>query len=134
MLNTSQLTSAYGSAQILNGVDLNVGEGEVVALLGRNGVGKSTICDAIEYALTGEIDKYRVEKAAQESLADYIWWRGDGAAPAYYVAVGFADEGAGCLSRSIGHGAGRLRCHPPGWLPGSPAGSRDPAVASFRFG
>lgn len=37
------LTSAYGSAQILNGATLDVGSGEVVALLGRNGVGKTTL-------------------------------------------------------------------------------------------
>jgi len=43
MLTVKALTSAYGSAQILNGVDLVVGEGEVVALLGRNGVGKTTL-------------------------------------------------------------------------------------------
>ena len=47
MLNISQLISAYGSAQILNGVDLNVGEGQVVALLGRNGVGKTTFLKTI---------------------------------------------------------------------------------------
>jgi len=43
MLKINALTSAYGSAQILNGVDLEVGKGEVVALLGRNGVGKTTL-------------------------------------------------------------------------------------------
>lgn len=43
MLEIDALTAAYGSAQILNGVRLDVGEGEVVALLGRNGVGKTTL-------------------------------------------------------------------------------------------
>lgn len=43
MLDIDSLTAAYGSAQILNGVTLDVGEGEVVALLGRNGVGKTTL-------------------------------------------------------------------------------------------
>lgn len=47
MLKVNALTSAYGSAQILNGVGLHVSEGEVVALLGRNGVGKTTLMKTI---------------------------------------------------------------------------------------
>jgi branched-chain amino acid transport system ATP-binding protein len=42
MLSISGLNSWYGPAHILFGVDLEVGAGEVVALLGRNGAGKST--------------------------------------------------------------------------------------------
>ncbi len=42
---------------------------------GRNGVGKSTICDAIEFALTGTIDKYNDAKSGNETIQDYIWWR-----------------------------------------------------------
>ena len=45
---------------------------------GRNGVGKSTIFDAIEFVLTGDLSKYRESKALQESISDYIWWVGDG--------------------------------------------------------
>jgi len=36
------LTAGYGSAQVLRGVDLEIREGEVVTLLGRNGMGKTT--------------------------------------------------------------------------------------------
>jgi branched-chain amino acid transport system ATP-binding protein len=42
MLAVSELASFYGRAQILFDVGLDVGRGEVVALLGRNGAGKST--------------------------------------------------------------------------------------------
>jgi branched-chain amino acid transport system ATP-binding protein len=42
MLEARDLATSYGSSQVLFGVDLEVGEGEVVALLGRNGMGKTT--------------------------------------------------------------------------------------------
>ena len=42
MLSVEKLDAFYGRAQILFGVDLQVGRGEVVALMGRNGAGKST--------------------------------------------------------------------------------------------
>lgn len=60
-------------------------------LTGRNGVGKSTIFDAIEFAITGTIRKYKVDKSGTDKLEDYIWWRGDGAALSNYVKVGFVD-------------------------------------------
>jgi chromosome segregation protein len=59
---------------------------------GRNGVGKSTIFDAIEFALTGDIAKYEDATADRESVADYIWWNGEGVRPeTSYVEVAFAD-------------------------------------------
>jgi hypothetical protein len=57
---------------------------------GRNGVGKSTIFDAVEFGLTGTITKYGDATADQETIADYIWWTGEGSPPeARYVEVGF---------------------------------------------
>jgi branched-chain amino acid transport system ATP-binding protein len=43
MLATQDVTGGYGSVQILNGVTLRVGRGQMVALLGGNGTGKSTM-------------------------------------------------------------------------------------------
>jgi urea ABC transporter ATP-binding protein UrtE len=43
MLAVSNLTAAYGSVPVLNGVSLSLAKGEVLALLGRNGVGKTTL-------------------------------------------------------------------------------------------
>jgi branched-chain amino acid transport system ATP-binding protein len=42
MLELENVHSFYGSSHVLFGVSLGVGEGEVVALLGRNGMGKTT--------------------------------------------------------------------------------------------
>jgi urea ABC transporter ATP-binding protein UrtE len=47
MLSLSTVSSAYGSAQVLNGASLSVQAGEVLALLGRNGVGKTTLMKTI---------------------------------------------------------------------------------------
>ncbi|MBV2186788.1 MAG: ABC transporter ATP-binding protein [Rhizobium sp.] len=47
MLTVHALTSAYGSAQMLNGLSVEIGRREVVAILGRNGVGKTTLMKSI---------------------------------------------------------------------------------------
>src|SRR5258708_31936852 len=47
MLAVRALNAYYGKSHILQGVDLDVGAGEVVSLLGRNGVGRSTTVKGI---------------------------------------------------------------------------------------
>ena len=47
LLEVHGLTASYGASQALFGVDLGVDEGEVVALMGRNGMGKTTTVKAI---------------------------------------------------------------------------------------
>ena len=47
MLSVERLDVAYGGSQVLWGVDLEVPQGEVVCLMGRNGVGKTTVLRAI---------------------------------------------------------------------------------------
>ena len=47
MLAVSGLETAYGESQILFGIDLAIGAGEVVTLLGRNGMGKTTTVKSI---------------------------------------------------------------------------------------
>ncbi|MBS0316061.1 MAG: ABC transporter ATP-binding protein [Proteobacteria bacterium] len=46
-LEVHQLHTRYGKSHVLHGVDLEVGEGELVTLLGRNGAGKSTTLRSI---------------------------------------------------------------------------------------
>ena len=47
MLEVAGLHAFYGKSHVLHGVDLSVGDGEIVSLLGRNGVGRSTTAKAI---------------------------------------------------------------------------------------
>jgi branched-chain amino acid transport system ATP-binding protein len=47
MLEVRDLHAYYGKSHILQGVDLRIDEGEIVSLLGRNGVGRTTTCKAI---------------------------------------------------------------------------------------
>lgn len=47
MLVTTDIVGGYGSVQILNGVSLKVAKGQIVALLGGNGTGKSTMLKAL---------------------------------------------------------------------------------------
>jgi len=46
-LEVRGLCAGYGSAQVLFGVELDIGAGEVVALMGRNGMGKSTLVRSV---------------------------------------------------------------------------------------
>jgi branched-chain amino acid transport system ATP-binding protein len=47
MLELKDLHAYYGKSHVLHGVDLHVNEGEIVSLLGRNGVGRSTTVKAV---------------------------------------------------------------------------------------
>ncbi len=53
MLEVRDLHAYYGKSHILQGVDFHVDDGEIVSLLGRNGVGRSTTIKAI----MGEVDR-----------------------------------------------------------------------------
>ncbi|HYZ62892.1 MAG TPA: ABC transporter ATP-binding protein [Acetobacteraceae bacterium] len=52
MLSVRGLEAWYGKSQVLRGVDLEIGRGEIVGLLGRNGAGRSTTLKAIMGAVT----------------------------------------------------------------------------------
>ena len=52
LLEIRNLHSFYGKSHVLHGVELTVGEGEIVSLLGRNGVGRSTTVKAV----MGQVD------------------------------------------------------------------------------
>jgi branched-chain amino acid transport system ATP-binding protein len=54
MLRLAGLHAYYGKSHILHGVDMSVGEGEIVSLLGRNGSGRSTTVRTIMGLVAGE--------------------------------------------------------------------------------
>jgi urea transport system ATP-binding protein len=47
MFEVRNLSSAYGQSEVLHGIDLAVKPGEIVALVGRNGMGKSTLMKSL---------------------------------------------------------------------------------------
>ncbi|MGB2246375.1 MAG: urea ABC transporter ATP-binding subunit UrtE [Alcanivorax sediminis] len=47
MLNVSNLQVAYGQSTIINGMNLNIAENEIVAVVGRNGMGKTTLMKSL---------------------------------------------------------------------------------------
>ena len=58
MLNISKVETFYGNIQALRGVDVQVNDGEIVALIGSNGAGKSTLLmtiSGVNKAATGDI-------------------------------------------------------------------------------
>jgi DNA repair exonuclease SbcCD ATPase subunit len=76
-------------------VRIEFGRGFTV-LNGHNGTGKSTVLDAVDFALTGTINKFSVTAAKGGGLDEHIWWVGSGKAQAHSVSVGFAsDSGKG---------------------------------------
>jgi branched-chain amino acid transport system ATP-binding protein len=54
MLQLTGLHAYYGKSHILHGVDMRVGDGEIVSLLGRNGSGRSTTVKTIMGLVAGE--------------------------------------------------------------------------------
>src|SRR5262245_52359897 len=71
MLKVDSIEVAYGSSQVLFGVTLQVAAGQAVALLGRNGMGKSTTIKTIMGALRPMRGSVTFEGTKLETLPDY---------------------------------------------------------------
>ena len=65
MLDVTDLHAFYGKSHILQGVNIQIAEGEIVALLGRNGVGRSTTCKAV----MGEVEPQGSVKFRGQEIA-----------------------------------------------------------------
>jgi len=54
LLSVEGLCGGYGGEQVLQGVDLSLDAGEIVAVIGRNGVGKSTLMRTLTGLLSSQ--------------------------------------------------------------------------------
>jgi urea ABC transporter ATP-binding protein UrtE len=72
MLAVTDLTAAYGSVPVLNGVSLELARGEVLALLGRNGVGKTTLLRSIVGLLPPRSGSVRLDGAPIGGLPTHL--------------------------------------------------------------
>ena len=71
MLDVAGLDAFHGRAQATFGVDLQVPAGQVVALLGRNGAGKSTILEAIAGLVERRLDRLMLDGQDVSRLPTY---------------------------------------------------------------
>lgn len=88
LLNVNSIETYYGSAQALFGVDLELNEGEALALMGRNGMGKTTTIRSI----------CGMSQVKRGSI--HFNGRATGALPSYKIArlgVGLVPEGRRCF-------------------------------------
>jgi branched-chain amino acid transport system ATP-binding protein len=71
MLTVQQLRVAYGPIEAVKGVDLDVGAGEIVALIGANGAGKSTTLMTISGAIAASGGTIRFQGGPIQGLASH---------------------------------------------------------------
>lgn len=71
LLSVEHVSASYGKSQVLRDVSLDVDDGEVVALLGRNGVGKTTTLRTISGVLPAESGSIHFDGEDITGLADF---------------------------------------------------------------
>ncbi|HEX7441023.1 MAG TPA: ABC transporter ATP-binding protein [Caldimonas sp.] len=69
VLQTAGLTAFYGDAQALFGIDFELGAGEIVAIIGANGAGKSTFMKSISGLVRAAPEQIRFDGAAIGGMA-----------------------------------------------------------------
>ena len=90
MLSVERLDVAYGGSQVLWGVDLKVPQGEVVCLMGRNGVGKTTVLRAVMGLLPARAGRIVFGGRVTFDGADITTWSPDQRARA---GIGYVPQG-----------------------------------------
>jgi polar amino acid transport system ATP-binding protein len=68
MIAIRGLEKSFGSARVLRGIDLHIGDGEVVALIGRSGCGKTTLLRCINFLEEYDAGEIRLD-------GEELWYR-----------------------------------------------------------
>lgn len=82
MLKTEHLVSGYEKVMILHGVDIEIHEGEIVSVIGRNGVGKSTLMKTLIGLI--KVNEGKIEYLNQDITKKKSYeraWKGIGYVP-----------------------------------------------------
>ncbi|MFC7234881.1 ABC transporter ATP-binding protein [Halosegnis marinus] len=73
VLHVEDLRVSYGQVQALRGIDVTVGEGEIVGLIGPNGAGKTTFANTVSGFLPYEgTARYRGDEVAEVGQSDLV--------------------------------------------------------------
>jgi urea transport system ATP-binding protein len=71
MFEVHNLSAAYGQSEVLHAIDLSARAGEIVALIGRNGMGKSTLMKSLMGVMPARSGKIMVDGADVAGLPSY---------------------------------------------------------------
>lgn len=71
MLDVKDLHSAYGASEVLHGLDFSVAPGEIVAIMGRNGMGKTTLMKTLMGIVPSTGGDITVDKTAISRLKTF---------------------------------------------------------------
>jgi urea transport system ATP-binding protein len=71
MLEVHNLSAAYGQSEVLHSIDLSAKAGEIVALVGRNGMGKSTLMKSLIGVMPARSGKIAVDGTDVAALPSY---------------------------------------------------------------
>lgn len=90
IIEIKDLSKAYGSKLALSGIDLSVGKGQIVGLMGPNGSGKTTLIKIILGLLTADAGEVMIkgEKPSEKTKAKLSYLPDNMTYPAYMTAGG----------------------------------------------
>lgn len=71
MFEVHNLSAAYGQSEVLHAIDMSAQAGEIVALVGRNGMGKSTLMKSLMGVMPARSGKIVVDGAEVNGLPSY---------------------------------------------------------------
>jgi urea transport system ATP-binding protein len=71
MLEVHNLSAAYGQSEVLHGIDISAQAGEIVALVGRNGMGKSTLMKSLIGVMPARSGQILINGADLTGLPSY---------------------------------------------------------------